>query len=163
MINDQNRSKVFLVIIGILLVANIAILAFFLQKKPAVKQSNRPDRKTYVANFLKNEIGFNQQQLIQYDTLSNRHHEKIKSLYENTRNNKNEQFKQLVAGNFGDSAISKLAAQSATSQNIIEVHMFNHIKSIRLLCTPEQLPKFDSLFIKVFNRKGGEARKKDTK
>src|SRR5665647_869354 len=156
MINNQNKSKVFLVIIAILLIANIAMLAFFLQKKGSGKQGGRPDRKAFIANFLKKDIGFNQQQLIQYDTLSNRHRKKISSLFENVRNNKNEQFQQLLAGDFSDSAINVVADQSAASQKIMEVQMFNHIKSIRLLCTPEQLPKFDSLFIKVFNRRSEE-------
>ena len=162
MINNQNQRKVFLVIIAILVIANIAMLAFFLQKKRPDKQGGRPDRKTIIANFLKNDIGFNQQQLIQYDTLSNLHREKIGSLFENVRINKNEQFKQLVAGNFSDSAINLVADQSAASQKIMEVQMFNHIKSIRLLCIPGQLPKFDSSFYKVFSRRG-EGRKKTAK
>ena len=32
-----------------------------------------------------------------------------------------------------------------------------------MLCTPEQLPKFDSLFGKVLNRRGGEEQKKSIK
>jgi periplasmic protein CpxP/Spy len=162
MINYQNRSKVFLVIIAILLIANIALLAFFLEKKGPDKQPDRQDRKAFIANFLQKEIGFNQQQLLQYDTLSIRHREKISRQFENIRNNKTGQFKQLVAFDFSDSSINMVANQSTASQKIIEVNMFNHIKSIRLLCTPEQLPKFDSLFIKVFNRRG-EGRKKAEK
>ncbi|MEP7143201.1 MAG: hypothetical protein ABI707_10045 [Ferruginibacter sp.] len=162
MINNQNRSKVFLVIIAILLIANIAMLAFFLQKKGLARQSDRPDKKAFISNLLQKEIGFDQQQLSQYDTLSNRNREKIGKLFENVRNNKTRQFKQLVALNFNDSAVKLVAGQSAASQEIIEMNMFNHIKSIRLLCTPEQLPKFDSLFVKVFNWRE-EARKKTGK
>ncbi|MBC7889946.1 MAG: hypothetical protein H7Z13_18880 [Ferruginibacter sp.] len=163
MINNQNKNKVFLAIIAILLIANIAILAFFLQKKGSQdKQGGRTDRKTFIANFLKNEIGFNQQQLSQYDTLSSRHREKISKLFENARNNKNEQFKQLLAGNFSDSVISVVAENSSAAQKLMEIRMFTHIKSIRQLCTPEQLPKYDSLFIKVFSRRG-DSRKKSAK
>ncbi len=162
MINNQNQRKAFLGIIAILLIANIAMLAFFLQKKGPDKQAGRPDRKTIIANYLKNDIGFNPQQLIQYDTLSNRHREKIGNLFENVRNNKNEQFKQLVAGNFSDSAINLVAGLSASSQKIMEVQMFNHIKNIRLLCIPAQLPKFDSSFYKVFSKRG-DGRKKGSK
>ena len=156
MINNQNRSKLFLVIIAILLIANIAILAYFLQKSGPEKQNSRPDRKAYIANFLQNEIGFDKHQLSQYDTLSNQHREKITFLYEEIRNNKTGQFKELVKNNFSDSSISVEAEQLAASQKIIDVNMFNYIKSIRLLCTVEQLPKFDSLFSKVFNRRGKE-------
>ena len=162
MINNPNPRKAFLAMIAILLIANIAMLAFFLLKKEPEKHGGRPDKKTFIANFLKNEIGFNQTQLIQYDTLSKLHHEKINSLFDSARSNKHEQFKQLVAGNFSDTAINLVADESAAFQKIMDVQMFTHIKSIRLLCTPGQLPKFDSLFIKVFNRRG-EGRKKTVK
>ncbi|MEP7106440.1 MAG: hypothetical protein ABI760_00630 [Ferruginibacter sp.] len=162
MINNQNKNKLLLAIIAILLIANIAILAFFLQKKVPDRQSGRQDRKAFIANFLKKEIGFDQSQLLQYDSLSNRHHENISSLFENIRNKKSVQFKQLVVLNFSDSAVKLVADQSVATQKIIEVYMLNHVKSIRMLCKPEQRPKFDSLFIKVFNRRG-EGRKKAEK
>ena len=59
MINKQNRSKVFLLIIGILLIANIVMLSFFIMKKDSGKPERRPDRKAMIADFLKKEIGFN--------------------------------------------------------------------------------------------------------
>ena len=162
MINNQNKSKIFLLIIAILLVANIAMLSFFLQKKEPEKVNRRPDRKAMIANFLKDEIGFTTQQLAQYDSLSNQQQEKMKALFDTMRNNKTQQFKQLAAGNFTDSAINIVADQSAAAQKIMEVQMFNHIKAVRQLCTQQQQPAFDSLFVKVFSRRW-DARKKVNK
>lgn len=160
MINKQNRSKVFLTVIAILLVANIVMLSFFLMKKGNGRNDKRPDRKAMIAEFLKKEVGFNQAQLQQYDTLSDMHRENMKKMFDNSRSSKDNQFKQLAAGNFNDSIMSSLADQSAASQKVMELQMFNHLKSIRMLCTPEQLPKFDSLFVKILNRRGGDGRKK---
>ncbi|MBK8522150.1 MAG: hypothetical protein IPL54_15195 [Chitinophagaceae bacterium] len=160
MINKENRSKVFLTIIGILLVANITLVSFFLLKKDDSKREKRPDRKAMISAFLKNEIGFDTVQLMQYDTLSNRHKENMKKMMDSLRIPKEQQFKELATVNFSDSAMNSLAEQSATVQKIMELRMFNHLRKIRLLCTPEQLPKFDSLFGKVFSRKGGEGNKK---
>lgn len=160
MINNQNRNKVFLTIIGILLVANIAMVSFYLLKKDGGKREKRPDRKTMIANFLKTEIGFSAEQLQQYDTLSTRHTENMKSMFDSLRSSKDKQFKGLTAANFSDSVMNSIADQSAATQKIMELKMFNHLKNIRLLCTPEQQPKFDSLFVKVLNRRGGDARKK---
>jgi hypothetical protein len=53
-----------------------------------------------------------------------------------------------------------VADQSAASQKMMELQMFNHLKNVRMLCKPEQLPKFDSLFVKILNKRGGEGRKK---
>lgn len=160
MINDQNRSKVLITIIGILLVANIALVSFFLLKKDVVKPEKRPDRKTMIAKFLKEEIGFSTFQLQQYDSLSTGHSERIKNMFDSLRSNKDKQFKLLALANFSDSAMNHIAEQSGETQKMMELKMFNHLKKIRLLCTPEQLPAFDSLFVKVLNRRNGEARKK---
>ena len=162
MINEQNKSKVFLTIIGILLVANIAMVCFFFLKKDGGKREKRPDRKTMIANFLKNEIGFNEAQLQRYDSLSTRHNESMKTMFDSSRSSKDRQFKILTAADFNDSVMNSVADQSSASQKIMELKMFNHLKNIRSLCTPEQLPKFDSLFVKVLNKRGGESRKKHT-
>ena len=159
MINKQNRSKVFLLIIGILLIANIVMLSFFIMKRDSGKPDRRPDRKAMIADFLKKEIGFNEVQLKQYDILSDKHREGIKEMFDSLRSSKDNQFKQLSAGNFSDSVMNSVADQSAASQKIMELQMFSHLKNIRMLCTPEQLPKFDSLFVKILNRRGGEGRK----
>ena len=160
MINKQNRSKVLLSIIAILLVANIALVSFFLMKKDNRRQDKRMDRKTMIADFLKKEIGFDAVQLQQYDTLSSGHRENMKKMFDSLKSSKDKQFAALTAGNFSDSVMNSVADQSAASQKMMELHMFNHLKNVRLLCKPEQLGKFDSLFVKILNRRGGDGRKK---
>lgn len=160
MINKQNRSKVFLTIIGILLVANIVLVSFLLMKKDGGKREKRPDRKTIIAGFLKNEIGFDTIQLKEYDSLSTRHTDNMKKVMDSLKGTKEKQFKELAAINFSDSAMNIIADRSATTQKAMELRMFNHLRKIRLLCKPEQLPKFDSLFGKVLTRKGNEPQKK---
>jgi hypothetical protein len=160
MINKQNRNKVFLSIIGILLIANIAMVSFFIFKKDDRKHEKRMDRKTMIADFLKKEIRFDAAQLQQYDTLSTRHRENMKKMFDSLRSSKDKQFAALTAGNFSDSVMNIVAEQSAASQKMMELQMFNHLKNVRMLCKPEQLPKFDSLFVKILNKRGGEGRKK---
>jgi regulatory protein YycI of two-component signal transduction system YycFG len=155
MINNQNRSKVFITIISILLIANIALVYLFFTKKDVDKHEKHPDRKTMIANFLKTEIGFDSLQLQQYDTLSNRHKGNMKEMLDSLRSTKDKQFGQLAAGNFSDSVMNRVADESAASQKMMELRMFNHLKNVRSLCKPAQLPKFDSLFVKVLNKKGG--------
>ena len=161
MMIKQNKTKVFLVIITILLIANIGMLSFILMKKGSDKPGGgRMDRKEIISNFLKKDIGFNEQQIIQFDTLSSLNNKEIGTAFNNHRNSKTEQLKYLAANNFSDSAINLEVEKMAESHKTIETAMINHIKNIRAICTPAQLPKFDSLFIKIFNRKGGDDRKK---
>jgi hypothetical protein len=162
MTEKQNRNKVLLVIIGILLVSNIAMIFLFLSQRDGGRPQ-RPDRKAYIASFLEKEIGFSKEQLKQYDTLSDNHKERMKNTFDNMRNRKEEQFKTLAAGGFSDSVISQVAKQSAGGQEAMEVQMFTHLRSIRNLCTDAQRPKFDSLFYKVFNRRNPDGKKEEKK
>jgi hypothetical protein len=158
-INNPNQRKVFLIAITILLSVNIVLLTFLLVNKDGKRQGQRPDRKAIISNFLKTDVGFNQQQLLQYDTTSNLYRSKVKRLFENIGTNKNEQLKQLVAGNFSDSIIQLLGEHSAATHKTMEVNMLTHIKNIRQLCKPAQLPAFDSLFNKVFGRRNEGGKK----
>jgi len=162
MIPKQNRSKTLIAIIGILLIANIALVSFFLLKKDERKHDKRMDRKTVIGNFLKKEIGFNDAQMKEYDSMSTWHSKYMKTMFEANRNSKDKQFKELTRANFSDSIMNTIADQSAASQKALELQMFSHLKNIRALCTPAQQPKFDSLFVKILNKRGNEARKKQT-
>ncbi len=160
MIKNSKNSKIFLVTIAILLISNIVLLSFFFQKQEPDPPSKRQDRKVYIAEFLQKEIGFNQQQLLQYDSLGEGQQKIMRSFFDNMRNKKKQQFQQLVIDNFSDTSINRLADESAAIQRKMEVQMFNHIKSVRQLCLPDQLPRFDTSFAKVFNRRGGDSKKK---
>ena len=152
--NNPNQRKVFLIAITILLAVNMVLLSFLLYKKEGNgKVHNRPDRKTMISNFLKNDIGFDQNQLLQYDTASNLYRSKMKILFESLGANKNNQLKKLVEGNFNDSIVEKLGEESAENHQTMEVNKLTHIKNIRALCKPNQLAAFDSLFTKVFGKR----------
>lgn len=159
----DNSKKIFILIIAILLVANSALLVLYFQQSSSQMQHFRQDRKAYIAAFLKKDIGFSQDQLLKFDTLSDNHRKKISLLFDQQRENKSVQFKELVTGNFSDTTINTVAEASAAIQKKAEVLLFIHMKNIRLLCTPQQLPSFDTLFVKVLTRRGGdEGRKKST-
>lgn len=157
--STQPKSKILLIAIGILLVANLGLLCFFIANKPAEKRGTRGDRKAMMTAFLKNDIGFNQQQLKQYDTLSQVHHTKIKALFDEARNDKEKQFKQMTSDDFSDSAISTTATLFADKQKQIQTAMFKHFKDVRNLCTPQQQPKFDLLFYTMMNKRNDERKK----
>jgi len=152
--NNTNQRKILLISFTILLAVNIVLLSFLLFKKEGnSKEHNRPDRKAMISNFLKTDVGFDQNQLLQYDTASNMYRSKMKSLFESLGTNKNDQLKKLVEGNFNDSIIQKLGEESAANHKTMEANKLVHIRNIRALCKPNQLAAFDSLFTKVFGRR----------
>ena len=161
--STQTKSKLYILIIGILLVTNIAVLFFFLKGKPDQPKGNKGGGPAMMKEFLKNDVGFNDQQIQQYDTLSKQHREKSKADFDTLKVSKEQQFKELGSKGFSDSAIAEMANRSAEKQKLMEAKMLNYFASIRKLCTPEQQPKFDSLFYKVWGKKKKPDDKKDDK
>lgn len=138
----------------ILLLTNIAMLVFFFCCKGGGGKGPRGGgREAMMKEFLQKEIGFSPQQLQQYDTLSKQHRQKMKTAFDEMKGQKEQQFKELGANGFSDSAIQLSAEKSSARQKEMETGMLRHFKEIRALCTQEQQPKFDSLFYKVWNRK----------
>jgi len=156
--NTQPKSKLLIIIIGILLISNIILASFFLLK-PASKKMMRGDRYAQISIFLQNEVGFSIEQLNLYNSLNEHHKIKIKALFDRVKNEKDIQLKLLIAQHFNDTAIVKTAAQFVANQQQIEMVMFNHFKDIRNLCTPEQQPKFDSLFYTILSKRDHEIKK----
>ena len=163
--STQTKSKLYILIIGILLVTNIAVLLFFLNGKHdgAKGGGQRGGGVAMMKDFLKNDVGFSEQQIQQYDTLSKQHREKMKADFDTLKVSKEQQFKELGRKGFNDSAITEMANRSAEKQKLMEANMLNYFASVRKLCTPEQQPKFDSLFYKVWGKKKKPDDKKDEK
>lgn len=159
--STQTKSKLYLLIIGILLITNIAMLFFFLDKKDNNKKPNRGnDKSAMMKEFLKTDVGFTDQQLLQYDTLSRRNRERIKADMDAMKSAKEEQFKELGSKGFSDSAIVAAAIKAADNQKQVEEKMLGYFATVRKLCTAEQLPKFDSLFYKMWSKKKPPTEKK---
>ena len=157
--STQTKNKILIIIIGILLIANIATLSFFLLKKCGGPKSGRPDKKEMIAAYLKKEVGFSQQQLNLYDTMSNKHRSEMKAAFDDMAVRRENIFSQLAGQEFSDSALDIAAGAIAAQQKSFELMMLHHLKDIRTICSPAQKPIFDTGFYKVISKRG-EGRKK---
>jgi periplasmic protein CpxP/Spy len=158
--STPNKSKIYILIISLLLLTNIGMLVFFMCNKGNEKKGGRGDKSAMMKEFLQKEVGFTAQQIVQYDTLSSLHKQKMKADFDALKNNKEQQFKELGAKGFSDSAIIATATQSAEKQKEMETNMLKHFAEIRKICTPQQQPKFDSLFYKIWNKRKPSNEKK---
>ena len=68
------------------------------------------------------------------------------------RSAKDSFYNQLYQTNVSDSAVTDKAEIIGNKQTYLDVRMLQHFKNVRALCTPNQLPKFDSLFKNVIQR-----------
>ena len=157
--STQTKSKLFLLIIAILLISNMGMLYFLLNKDDGKK--TLPKGRDFIAKeFLQKEVGFTEGQMQQYDTLAKMHREKMKGTFEEMRNSKEQQFKELGRHAFSDSAIAEAVTQSVEKQKLMELQFYNHMLEVRKICSAEQLSKFDSLFYKMWSRKPKKAEEK---
>ena len=155
---STSKNKLLVIIMVILLLTNIALIAFILFNKPE-KRSGRADREAMLTEFLQKQIGFSKQQMQEYDTLNNRHKEKMQVRFDELRNNKQQIYQAVGSQAFADSAINDAATKLSISQKEVEINMLQHFSSIRKICTPEQQPKFDSFIYKIWNKPGDRKKK----
>ncbi len=151
--NAQPKSKLLVLIIGILLIANIVLLSFFLMNNPSKEKRAKSNRKNYISEYLEKELGFDSVQLLTYDSLSKKHRELVRTGLNNISSKRKEIFKELAVATFNDSALSNAASQIHELQKPFELNMFRHLKDIRQICTKEQQFRFDTGFYKIFGRR----------
>jgi len=153
----KNRALVSIIIF--LVISNIAILIYFLYFSDGRKGSYGKDRNA-VSGFLQKDMGFNKEQINKYQELKTTHLQTIKPVFNDIRTAKENFYNLLYVNNISDSAVDKAAAVIGEKQIALDKQMFNHFKSVRNLCTPQELPKFDSSFKKVVEKMtGGRFRK----
>jgi len=156
--STQSKNKTLVLIIGILLIANIATLSFFLLNKCGGNRGGRPDKKAMITNFLKKDVGFSAEQLSRYDTLSKQHRSEMKAAFDNMAAGREDIFKKLASQEFSDSALDHAAGDITGQQRSFESMMLHHLKEIRDICSPSQKMIFDTGFYKVISKRG-EGRK----
>jgi len=93
-----------LLIIGVLLVANISLLWFYVWKKPNKVQTKRQTESP--VERLKREIGFNSQQATTYDTLRAEHYRSIRPMFEDLNTSRDSLFKLMHQPMIADSLIA---------------------------------------------------------
>ena len=152
MIIESRQKRVLLIIITILFLANIATLIIFFVGGPIKKKHGRDYRKEKMQGYLKKELGFNDQQLNTYQTISNQHRQSIDTIYRNMRREKEIRFEEMSSQNFSDSSIGQSAARIAENQKMLEVKMLKHLREVRALGNVSQRIKFDTGFLRYMNR-----------
>ena len=150
--STTSKTRALVAAVIFLLLTNIAVLVFFLCCKGPGRKQFHGGRDGVMKEFLQKEVGFSASQISLYDSLSKKNRENIRKRFDDMRNIKMEQFKQLGRNGFSDTAMSKAASESAEMQGKMELNLIMQIDDIRKLCTPDQLPKFDSGFYKIWNK-----------
>ncbi|SRR5258705_7578041 len=161
--NNPSRNRNLIFIIAVLLLTNIAVLSYFLWIKPTRTDGGdgRDKRRPGIADKLRDSIGFNNEQVAQYEKLKDEQWASLRPMFDDMRKAKDNLFKLISDPNATDSLIDKTSDVIAQKQKALDLQTFNHFKKVRALCTPEQQPKYDSLIQRMFRRMGKPIRRND--
>lgn len=154
MSNPRNRNL--LIIIGVLLLTNIAVLIYFLGQGKQNKSvpDNAKNNKSFVAEMLQKEVGFTEKQTEEYKQIKGKQRETIRPMYDDMRNAKDSLFRLLSYPSTNDSVLNAMAEAIAQKQKALDLQTFNYFKTLRTLCTPDQLPKYDSMILPLLRKIG---------
>jgi periplasmic protein CpxP/Spy len=155
------KNRTLLVIIAVLVLTNIAVLAYFLwYKHPEPTPANQ--ERNGISEILEKEVGFNSSQIAQYKALKDQQKQSIKPMFDDMRKMKDSLF-GLLGAPLNDSVnVDRLTDNIAAKQKQIDLKTFYYFKTVRNLCTAEQLVKYDSAVIKVMRKMGKPTKATDS-
>lgn len=162
---NSSRTKVLPLLVGILLLTNLMLVIFFVGKKDKDEHpiGPRPSRAAVMKGFLKDSVGFDDQQLAQYETIRTQHDERMKALFEQLRGAKLDFYKLIDQPGISDSASHRASVLIGERQQAVDQAFFNHFREVRALCRPEQQAKYDSLVQRIIRRMVSPSRRGDSK
>ena len=146
----MSRNKLLLFIVAILLLANVVLLYFLFKGDSQPKPTPRERRG--ISEQLKNDVGFNAEQLKAYELRREKHMGEMKGLFEDLRQTKENFFNTVRDPQAADSVVERGANAIAEKQKLIDLQTHSYFTDLRKICTPEQLAKFDSLYQQVIKR-----------
>jgi periplasmic protein CpxP/Spy len=146
--NSVSRNKILLSIIAILLITNIGMLIFFLRCN---RQPVEEKRKGFTER-LKTEVGFTPQQLEIFEPKKKAFWDRMRTRFDEIKKTKEDFYYQMYDPSIPDSVIAQKAEVIGDQQKELDLQVIRHFKDVRTMCTPEQLPKFDSLLPAIIKR-----------
>ncbi|MCW3119706.1 MAG: hypothetical protein JWM28_3788 [Chitinophagaceae bacterium] len=161
--SNPSKNKTLVFIIVVLLLANVAMLVYFLWLKQPDKPVRADKNSDRFAEALKKDVGFSDTQLAQYKQLKEAKWDKIKLRFDDLRKAKDNFFRLIGVENINDSILNNAADSIAQRQKSLDLQAFIHLKELREVCSPEQQPKYDSLVQRIFHRITGSFMRVESK
>lgn len=147
--NGNSRQKWLLVLVGILLATNIITLAVLWSSKSAKKQDNPRPR---MGQFMVDQMKFDSTQEKAYWSLRDSLMDLQKPLMDSLRIAKKSYFDLLNYPGNNDSLLLVRSNTVLDLQQKLDLITYRHFEQVRLLCKPEQYPKFDTVIKEIVNR-----------
>lgn len=136
----MNKTKLLSVAIIALLVLNFGILGFLF-----VSKKHEPNGRKMPREIVIERLHFDENQIVEYETIIEEHQKNIRNLDRLIRKTKNELYQLLNEEKIDSSQKDSLYLKLANYQKQIETTHFNHFLEIKKLCKKEQLDDYEYL------------------
>lgn len=147
--NQLSRNKILVSIIAILLVTNLVMLVLFFK---VCKHSEKAQKKLGFTEKLRTEVGFTSEQMSVYEPGKTEFWKEYRDRFEEIKKTKEDFYFQMYDSTITDSVLESKAEVIGDQQKEIDLHVVRYFKEVRKLCTPKQLPKYDSLLPAIVER-----------
>ena len=150
-----SSRKSLLIVIFLLLIIDLVVLFFFVSKNKPENGHQRDRKEGGLYTMLTKDANFTPDQIVKYQELREEQFKNVKPLFSKIRKSKDNFYSLLYTENVSDSTVNALSDSIAISQKALDMQMFGYFQKIRLLCTADQIPKFDSSIKNVVMRMTG--------
>lgn len=148
----MNKTKLLTFSVIVLLILNISTLAFFVFSGNQLHGFNK---RIEPKEIIIKKLGFDEQQVKEYQELIHWHRGNIDILQEQIKNTKQNLYSELVKPEVDNKTKDSLVNKLANIQKEIENTHFKHFQDIKKLCKKEQLDRFSDLtteLAKIFSK-----------
>jgi hypothetical protein len=148
----MEKNRFLKIIIVCLLVLNFGVLAFlFFQHKPPGKHDHPRDEGGPAAFIIK-ELGFDENQVGQFNDLKSEHQDQMREIQDSMRIQR-DMFPDLIVEGDAKKADS-VSTEIGKLQKRIEYCTFEHFVKVRALCNDEQKKKFKNIIKDILHMMG---------
>lgn len=147
--NPGLKIKSLYILVGVLLLINIATLGFIWYTTVNVKAEleRHPPRPDNNNSFLADELGLTGEQLNKFDTLKSEHHQGVQKIMGQTKELKDQLFECIKTGD--DAKAKELAGKLSENNKAMELLTYEHFKEVRNICNENQKIKFDRILVEL--------------
>ena len=141
------RSKWFVISFAVLLVSNIilVVMLFRNEEKPEEKRGT-----AFSQMVTELQLDTTQQQI--FKQRKDSFMKTMKPLWEDIRKSKYEMYLHLQQADTPDSVMHRLAVVIGEKTTMSEEQQYRHFRELRMVCTPEQRVRFDTLVPQLISR-----------
>lgn len=163
MMDSTKKYKALVGFIVLLVLTDIVLLIFFISHQSSgYKWTNSHDQNS-LATVLTKEVNFDKSQIDQYLQLRGQQLAQGKPVFDSLRKSKENFYALLEQSSVSDSIKNEYADKIAMTQKRLDLQMLNYFQEVRKLCTPQQLPQFDSAIKKTVMKMIGSGRSHNNK